>query len=198
MEKECTSCGYTKPYEQFYKQTANRDGLTTSCKVCVKLAQRISKNRGNKNADTSTHRTATVHTSKRCSVCELEVCYSEFYKNPSTNDGYATTCKTCAAAIRRSKNVAPALRTRPTVKSKAYESFRTVWNNCKKIRRVPGWADQEAIHAIYVERAERGSGFDVDHVIPLRGSDVCGLHVHYNLQIISHIENLKKGRTHNG
>lgn len=37
-EKKCPSCGETKPVEEFYKNTARRDGFTCYCKECVKTA----------------------------------------------------------------------------------------------------------------------------------------------------------------
>lgn len=187
--KECTQCGYSKDETEFYKQSANRDGLTTACRVCVKLAKKTSKD---------PHERPHIEGSKFCTSCQTYHPYAEFYRNPSTTDGFATSCKRSALRVRRARNVAPALRTKPTIRSKAYESFRTVWNNCKKIHRVPGWADQDAIHEVYRARAERGAGFDVDHIVPLRGYNVCGLHVHYNLRIISSTENKIKGRAFDG
>lgn len=57
-------------------------------------------------------------------------------------------------------------------------------------RRTPPWANMAAIKAIYVEAAKHG--LEVDHVIPLRGKLVSGLHVETNLQLLSREANIRK------
>lgn len=57
-------------------------------------------------------------------------------------------------------------------------------------RATPPWADKEAIKKFYKERPK---GFHVDHIIPLNGEHVCGLHVIENLQYLPAEENLRKG-----
>lgn len=65
-----------------------------------------------------------------------------------------------------------------------------------KIKRTPDWADLEAIKIEYelADYCSRMTGitYHVDHIIPLRGKNVSGLHVHNNLQIIPANENLHK------
>lgn len=66
--------------------------------------------------------------------------------------------------------------------------------------RVPAWADLEAIRRIYgkariISRATT-IPHHVDHIIPLRGKTVSGLHVAENLQILPAAENLRKRNTY--
>lgn len=62
--------------------------------------------------------------------------------------------------------------------------------------RTPAWADSRAIREVYEEAARLtralGVKMVVDHVIPLRGRGVSGLHVANNLRIIPESENLTK------
>jgi 5-methylcytosine-specific restriction endonuclease McrA len=73
--------------------------------------------------------------------------------------------------------------------------YRTRLRQAAIKRATPPWADLDAIKAIYVEAARRRKGGEdvhVDHIMPLQGRGLCGLHVHYNLRIICAEENLRK------
>lgn len=64
------------------------------------------------------------------------------------------------------------------------------------LQQTPQWANLDKIREIYIEAArltkETGIQHHVDHVIPLLGKNISGLHVHTNLQILTASENLKK------
>lgn len=59
----------------------------------------------------------------------------------------------------------------------------------------PTWADKEQMLATY-EYAHwlRSIGVDaeVDHIVPLYGRGVCGLHVHCNLRVVLKTDNRSK------
>jgi len=69
-----------------------------------------------------------------------------------------------------------------------------------KAKAMPKWLsleDIEEIRKIYAVcswlNAWKIEKFHVDHIIPLKNDLICGLHVPWNLQIISAKENLQKG-----
>lgn len=66
-----------------------------------------------------------------------------------------------------------------------------------KDQRTPPWVDLKKIEQVYVEAQAMtqmmGEPWHVDHVIPLRGRNVSGLHVYANLQLLSGVENDRKG-----
>jgi len=66
----------------------------------------------------------------------------------------------------------------------------------RKKQACPEWADHDAITAVYVEAArltlETGIPHEVDHIIPLNGRTVSGLHVACNLRVVPAAENRRK------
>lgn len=73
---------------------------------------------------------------------------------------------------------------------------RTRKRQCAQLLRAPSWVDTIALAAVY-ERAAKitqatGIRHHVDHIFPLRGKTVSGLHVPSNLQILTDVENLRK------
>jgi len=66
----------------------------------------------------------------------------------------------------------------------------------RKMHATPVWANEFYISEIYDLAARRtklfGFSWHVDHAVPLQGRNVCGLHVHNNLQVITGVENMRK------
>lgn len=65
---------------------------------------------------------------------------------------------------------------------------------------MPKWVDREALKAVYMEavlkQEAEGVPYEVDHEVPIRGRNVSGLHVPWNLKIITAVENARKGNKH--
>lgn len=68
------------------------------------------------------------------------------------------------------------------------------------LKATPNWANLNKIREVYLEcdriSKETGVAHNVHHEIPLQGKYVCGLHVEYNLSIISASENFRLSNSH--
>jgi len=103
------------------------------------------------------------------------------------NKPYYRTGKVCSnghVSIRYSNNGRCVKCDDEIYKKNRYESIKT---------RTPNWTNLEMIRSIYDEKKKLGREYHVDHIIPLHGRFVSGLHVPENLRIIKRTENLKKG-----
>jgi hypothetical protein len=71
-----------------------------------------------------------------------------------------------------------------------------VRNGVKK-QATPVWANRKLMDDIYARALEKsritGIDYHVDHIVPLQGKNVCGFNWEGNLQIITAVENVKKG-----
>jgi hypothetical protein len=78
-------------------------------------------------------------------------------------------------------------------KNKSKQLAKSNMEKAMRLQRIPPWADLDAIKEFYLNRPE---GYHVDHIVPLRGKEVSGLHVLENLQYLPAKENLSKGNKH--
>lgn len=75
------------------------------------------------------------------------------------------------------------------LENKAYVNSRTARRRARLALAQPAWADPEALADVY---RNCPPGMQVDHIIPLRGKNVSGLHVPENLQYLTPQENARK------
>lgn len=101
-------------------------------------------------------------------------------------DNSAESIKKPAGIIRNRKNVA---RFRQTTKGRLWKKRNSSKRRAAQRNALPQWAD---LHKIGEFIAGCPPGFDIDHILPLAGRNVCGLHVLENLQFLPKIDNCSK------
>lgn len=148
---------------------------------------------------------------KTCTECKIEKPVQEFHKH---RNGYKPKCKVCRNSIYKAyaKTEIAKENARERVKRfyqkhsdkvKAYKkqyrksthgrgmtNAKNARYRAAKLQATPSWANLDKINEIYINCPE---GYHVDHIIPLQGKTVCGLHVENNLQYLPAIDNIKKG-----
>lgn len=156
---------------------------------------------------------------KVCTKCNLLKPLTEFYKNKRYADGHVTWCKDCKKKHarenpgpgqnwiknnpERSKEIKDDYVDKNLAKVKASKSKWSKTNPKKELAKVrryqaaklnatPDWLTKEQIiemQNIYINCPKE---YHVDHIVPLRGRNVRGLHVPWNLQYLPAKVNSRK------
>lgn len=128
---------------------------------------------------------------KRCKACKP---LTDFRKWKLGKDGHADYCKVCHGLMCKAYKVknATAIKAYNQTYMKVYNKlnkakYRALRNQC-----MPKWLTKEQKREIELMYKNRPNGYYVDHITPLLGKNVRGLHVPWNLQYLTASENLAK------
>lgn len=157
---------------------------------------------------------------KKCSKCRELKNIIEYDKKPDSADGLQLKCKKCRSLenkirylenSQKIKEKTQEYRNKNKQRIKQYfKTFRLLnrdkrnfyhkKRHANKLKALPPWISKQQLAEIAniykkAKQLEKETGIKhhVDHIIPLQGKEVCGLHTPWNLQILTAEENIKKG-----
>jgi hypothetical protein len=126
---------------------------------------------------------------KHCPQCKEIRAISEYQVDEQRWNRLRCNCRICSNNLRSEH-------TKQNLDKSAAKSAK---RRAKKLQATPIWLTAEQLKEIqtfYTEtkklEQETGVKYHVDHIIPLLGENVCGLHVPWNLQILTAEENQRK------
>ena len=176
--KICFNCKKDKPVTDFY--LCKKSSYSSWCKECHNLARKqYRKDYYQNNKDKMKANTKRYRKDNHDSILAKEAIYRRDNKEILAERG------------------AEYHKNNPTASRTQTAKYRAV-----KLQRTPQWANVDKIKEIYLDCGEINNmarivgsveKFVVDHIIPLLGENVSGLHVENNLQIITDSENARKG-----
>jgi len=176
MNKECSLCKKVKFFDLFYSDADKEDGRTTRCKECVSQSQ---KARYKDNPKAWVIRSKKYYEENTIKIKEKAQKY--YHTNKHTEKLQEGRRKY------RQEN-------------KGYLNGLKKLYKIQKTQAIPKWLtdwDEFVLREIYdlsrMRTDSTGIEWHVDHIIPLKGKEVCGLHIPNNLQVIPAVENLSKG-----
>jgi hypothetical protein len=201
-EKTCTKCGEFKPLAAFGKHKASAGGLRPVCRVChcaINTKQRSERRaamRPAKDAERQRIKQELMPV-RRAAAAERVRRWKETNREQDRTNArrrWATSRERLLAYHREYRKGFE--ERNPGLMRHWVQQYRQL-----KIQAVPAWADLEAIKEVYEVAAAWNSIWgedrvEVDHIAPLRGKNVCGLHVAQNLQIVRWQDNRAKGNRH--
>lgn len=151
---------------------------------------------------------------KTCSRCRIRNSLNQYRLRNNPNEGnarYNTYCKACQsqsvlnsyyANRERKIEYQKQLNKKKIEEYRPRKSAQASKERAVKRNATPPWFssdDSKQVKALFKQRErlieQTGVDHHVDHIIPLNGTTVCGLHVPWNLRVIPATENLSKSAT---
>lgn len=194
--KACSKCGEHKPLSDFYRQAGCRDGVRPNCIACVKAYRRMnadriaiaSKARRLKDPEKIAATKRRYREANPDSVKEAR--RAAYEKNRLKENALARAYK-AKHKERLAFLAAEKLKADPSKNRYARSLRRAVEKRAR-----PAWSNKEKMQEIYFAAdflgMVTGNWYHVDHIVPLQGKTVCGLHCEANLQVILGSENQSK------
>jgi len=140
---------------------------------------------------------------KVCSKCKIEKDSSHFHRKRGRADGLVAQCKPCTSEKSHRyylENAEAVKASTAKYRSENAEFCNSGSNASQAARnaaeRCPVWADKAELREVYAQafalKCISGISYHVDHILPIKGKLVSGLHVASNLQILTPSENMSK------
>lgn len=189
--KVCSSCNLQKEYSFFHKRkSGSADGYFAKCKQCRKEEAALRYERDKDKISKAAKRwaknnpEARKRASKKWRENNKDKCreYTQAYRQRNPEKVAESIKKRC-----KKKSLEASLRWQKNHPEKA--AHLSALRRAKIKKAVPAWANVFAIAKMYKNRPE---GYHVDHIVPLSGELVCGLHCEDNLQYLPALENIAK------
>lgn len=155
---------------------------------------------------------------KTCSKCKESKSLNSFSKRNDVPSGLSYVCKTCVNKRMKETPKTPEQKAKNAAYQKARRHLTREWERARpkeikrakdakrraaKLQRTPVWLTQEQLEEIkevyWLARdieLTTGEAYQVDHIVPLQGDTISGLHVPWNLQILPSDINQSKGNTY--
>jgi len=188
--KKCSRCKTTKPFDLFYKNPRTKDGRNTFCKICHMEDRKLRRERLRSNpvyvekerVYKRGYREKTVAQRKRymdrwrADNADRVIAYKKANYDRSRRYNIEYSKKNSAALLAKCRQ-----------------------RQANQIQRTPIWVGQEELWLISeayelarLRTKITGIKWHVDHIVPLQGKLVSGLHVPNNMQVIPAVENFRK------
>lgn len=195
--KTCLKCGETKSLDQFGVHKQKPDGLRSYCKPCNRAEARA-WTAANPEKAKARSRQWDIDNPERARAIKRRS-FEKHYPKYKANVDMAETTRRAVKWAAENKERSDAIKKRWAARNVGKVNAAAGRRNADRAKATPKWlsavqlAQIEEFYEIAIARTtQTGVKHEVDHVHPLRGGNFAGLHVPWNLQVLTRSENIRK------